>query len=69
MAGAWLRSGSLGDRLGLIQGDRLRSVNGISLDSMNDLIRIVGLLQVDRQFTLEILRQGIEQELGYEILD
>lgn len=66
---AWLRPGSLGDRLGLIQGDRLRSVNGIPLDSMNDLIRIVGLLQVDRQFTLELQRGGLARELLYEIVD
>lgn len=68
---AGIRPGDLVDELGLHDNDRLVSVNGMSLDSKDDLIQAFGWLRAtgETEFSLIIEPHGSSPyTLSYELI-
>jgi general secretion pathway protein C len=59
--------GSLAERLGLIQGDVVRSVNGQSVNTMADLSKLYGQFATASQITLDGTRGGRPINLSYTV--
>jgi general secretion pathway protein C len=59
--------GSLAERLGLIQGDVVKSVNGQAVNTMADLSRLYGQFATASQISLEGNRGGRPISLSYTV--
>lgn len=62
-----IKRGSLFDQLGLRNGDVVRLINGVPLDSPEKAIEIYGQLESNQSISLNILRRGKEQTFTYEL--
>jgi general secretion pathway protein C len=62
-----IRRGSLPDKLGIKNGDVIHSVNGTSLDSMQNAMGAYQTMQSENNFCLEVTRRGSPQTLCYEL--
>ncbi|MBW2057665.1 MAG: hypothetical protein JRH07_03495 [Deltaproteobacteria bacterium] len=62
-----IKRGSLFDRLGLRNGDVIREINGVFLDSPQKAIEIYGELESGRTISVGISRGGREQILNYDL--
>lgn len=62
-----IKRGSLFDRLGLRNGDVVRHVNGVPLDSPQKALELYAELESGQSVALGILRRGKEQILNYEL--
>jgi general secretion pathway protein C len=62
-----VRKNSIFDKLGLKAKDILKSVNNIELKSYNDAFKIYKKIDNIKDLNLKILRDGIEEEIIYEI--
>lgn len=61
-------TGDLADVLGLQSGDVLVSVNGYSLNSLDDLAEAYFNLEDATTFTLTIMRNGVSMQLTYDVV-
>lgn len=57
--------GSLYERLGLQNGDIIVDVNGKSLDSADDVLQLVNLMQSGGEISLNLLRAGKSETINY----
>jgi len=62
-----IKRGSLFDRLGLRNGDVVRQINGVPLDSPEKALEIYGQLESGQSVSVTILRRGREQSFTYEL--
>ncbi len=62
-----IRRGSLPDKLGIKNGDVIHSVNGTSLDSMQNAMGAYQTMQSENNFCLEVTRRGSPQTLCYDL--
>lgn len=62
-----VKRGSLFDRLGLRNGDVVRQINGVPLDSPEKALEIYGQLESGQSVSVTILRRGREQTFTYEL--
>ncbi len=61
-----VKQGSLFDKLGLRRGDILERINGMELDVKKGF-EIFGTLKDEKRLTLDLVRQGQNQTVEYEI--
>lgn len=62
-----IKKGSIFEKIGLQNGDLLRSVNGIQLKSFEEAMRAYKMLRTETRLRLDILRGSTQQSLDYEI--
>lgn len=62
-----VRPGSVLETLGLKSGDRLRSVAGVELTSVESGLTALARLRANPRFALEIVRDGKPAQLDYEV--
>jgi general secretion pathway protein C len=62
-----IKRGSLFDQLGLRNGDVVRQINGVPLDSPEKALEIYGQLESNQSISVNILRRGREQTFTYEL--
>jgi S1-C subfamily serine protease len=62
-----VRRRSIGDKIGIKNGDIVHSVNGASLDSMQGAMAAYQTLQSENRFTFEVTRRGQRQTMSYEV--
>lgn len=62
-----IKRGSLFDRLGLRNGDVIRQINGVPLDSPQKVLEVYEQLESGQSISLNIVRGGREQTLSYEL--
>jgi general secretion pathway protein C len=62
-----IKRGSFFDRLGLRNGDVIRKVNGVRLDTPQKALELSGQLQSGRSVSVGVLRRGNELTLNYEL--
>jgi general secretion pathway protein C len=60
-------AGSLPDKLGLREGDVIKSINGQTVNSPGDLARLYGQFSSISSVRVEILRNGMPQVLTFQI--
>lgn len=61
-----VKAGSIFDKLGLKRGDILERINGVELD-VKQGFQIFSQLKDEKKFTLDLVRQGQNQTLEYEV--
>ena len=61
-----VKAGSIFDKLGLKRGDVLERINGVELD-VKQGFQIFSQLKDEKRFTLDLIRQGANQTMEYEI--
>ena len=54
----WVRNGQLYDKVGLRQGDVVLALNGMSTSDTDTIMAGLGTLLQQRDFTLDLLRNG-----------
>ena len=62
-----VRRRSIGDKIGIKNGDIVHSVNGATLDSMQGAMAAYQTLQSESRFTFEVTRRGQRQTMSYEV--
>lgn len=62
-----IKRGSLFDRLGLRNGDVIRQINGMPLDSPQKALELYGELESGQSISLGVLRRGKELTFNYEL--
>lgn len=62
-----VRRGSLGDTLGIRNGDIIHSVNGVPLNSLQSAMQALQQLQSDPNLKFEVTRRGQPVALNYEV--
>jgi len=62
-----IKAGSLLSKLGLVNGDVLRKVNGYEISSPEKALEVYGMLKSERNVTLDVSRGGKPQTLQYAI--
>ena len=62
-----IKKGSIFEKLGLKTNDIIKSVNNIELKSYNDAFKIYKKIDSLKDLNLKVLRDGIEEEMIYEI--
>lgn len=62
-----IRRGSVGEKLGIRNGDIVHAVNGQELTSVQSAMGAYGSLQNDSNFSFEVTRRGQKMSLKYEI--
>lgn len=62
-----IRRRSMGDQIGIKNGDIVHSVNGQDLTSMQGAMAAYQTLQTEGRFTFEITRRGQRQTMTYEV--
>lgn len=62
-----VRRGTIGEQLGIRNGDVVHGVNGKSLTSMGEAMQAFGELQSAGKFTFEITRRGKKQTMEYTV--
>jgi general secretion pathway protein C len=62
-----IKKGSLFERIGIQNGDLLRSVNGLELTSIEQAMRAYKMLQKEPRLRLQITRGSATETLDYEI--
>lgn len=62
-----VKAGSLLSKLGLLNGDILRKVNGYEISSPEKALEVYGILKSERNVTLDVTRGGKPQTFQYAI--
>lgn len=62
-----VRRRSIGDKIGIKNGDIVHSVNGAALNSMQGAMAAYQTLQSESRFTFEVTRRGQRQTMSYEV--
>ncbi len=62
-----VKSGSFYERLGLKNGDVLKSINGNSLADLSQAMQLLDKLKTERSFSMSVDRNSEPRELRYEI--
>ncbi|NLF24669.1 MAG: hypothetical protein GX589_03310 [Deltaproteobacteria bacterium] len=62
-----IKSGSLFEKIGLMNGDILKTVNGNSLGDITQAVKLFEKLKEQRMITVELERQREEKTLRYQI--
>ena len=62
-----LKSGSLYEKLGLQNGDILKSINGSPLSDLSQAMQLFERLKSDRSIGLTLERNSVDQDFKYEI--
>jgi len=62
-----IKRGSIFDRLGLRNGDVIRSINGVPLDNPQKVFEVYGELESGQSIAVDILRGKREQTFNYEL--
>ena len=62
-----VRRRSIGDKIGIKNGDIVHSVNGQTLNSMQGAMAAYQTLQSESSFTFEITRRGQRQTMSYQV--
>lgn len=62
-----IKRGSIFDRLGLRNGDVVRQINGVPLDSPEKTMEVYGQLESGGSITLDVVRRGRQQTFTYEL--
>lgn len=62
-----IRRGTVGEKLGIRNGDIVHKVNGYDLNSMSEAMKAFQELQNDSNFSFEITRRGKQQTMRYSV--
>jgi general secretion pathway protein C len=62
-----IQSGSLFQELGLLQGDIIRSINGLSMNDPQNFMKALSTLQSATNVQINLLRNGAPQTFDYQI--
>ena len=62
-----VKKGSIFEKLGLKKGDIIKEVNNIKLKSYNDAFIVYRKIDKIKNINIVVLRNGLEEELNYEI--
>jgi general secretion pathway protein C len=62
-----IKAGSLLSKLGLVNGDILRKVNGYEISSPEKALEVYGILKSERNVTLDVTRAGKPRTFQYAI--
>lgn len=62
-----VKAGSLLSKLGLVNGDILRKVNGYDISSPEKALEVYGILKTERNVTLDVTRAGKPRTFNYSI--
>lgn len=62
-----IRRGSLGEKLGIRNGDVIHSVNGMPLNNMQSAMEAYQALQSGASFKIDVTRRGAPMNLNYEV--
>lgn len=62
-----VRRRSIGDKIGIKNGDIVHSVNGQDLTSMQGAMAAYQTLQTENNFTFEVTRRGQRQTMSYQV--
>ena len=62
-----IKPGSIFDKIGLLNGDVLKSVNGSSLGDLTQAVKLFERLKEERSITVVLERRNAEQTLSYHI--
>jgi general secretion pathway protein C len=60
-----IRSGSLYQKIGLVDGDIVQAVNNRKLTTGDDMVELYNLLKSSPNMALKVMRQGREQNFNY----
>ena len=64
---AFVRPGSVLDKLGLHTGDRLTKINGAELTSPERILELYARLRTAPRFAFEVVRGGAAMQIDYEV--
>ncbi len=62
-----IRRGTVGEKLGIRNGDIVHKVNGYELNSMSEAMKAFQELQNDSNFSFEVTRRGKQQTMRYTV--
>jgi type II secretory pathway component PulC len=63
----WIQNDSLLGKLGVVKGDVLKSINGISMKNMGDMVNSINSLINGKRFDVEVLRGNTPINLSYVV--
>jgi len=64
-----IKPGSVFEKLGLRNGDVIRKINGVEMDSIERGFELLRQLRFEREFEIEVKRGTREMTLNYEIVE